>query len=222
MNTAATPSPPSPAPQRPLRLHRFALSGHAHRVELFLSLLGLPHECVDVDLPQGAHKRPDFLRLNPFGQVPVLEDGDLVLPDSNAILVYLASRYDGSGRWWPRDPVGCAQVQRWFSVAAGPLANGPSAARVACLFGRPRDERHHAVAHELFARMEAHLNGRDWLAAEHPTLADVSLYSYSAHAPEGGVSLRDYPRLRAWIARVEALPGFVGMPRSPLPDSQAA
>jgi glutathione S-transferase len=213
---------PTPTPDRPLRLHRFALSGHAHRVELFLSLLGLPYENVDVDLPAGAHKREDFLRLNPFGQVPVLEDGDVVLPDSNAILVYLAGRYDPSGQWWPREPLACAQVQRWFSVAAGPLANGPSAARVARLFGRPHDERSHLVAHELFKRMEAHLEGRDWLAAPHATLADVSLYTYTAHAPEGGVSLDGYPRLRAWIARVEALPGFVGMARSPLPTAPDA
>lgn len=210
---------PSHQPERPLRLHRFALSGHAHRVELMLSLLGLPHETVDVDLPGGEHRRPDFLRLNAFAQVPVLEDGDVVLPDSNAILVYLASRYDASGRWWPRDPLACAQVQRWLSVAAGPLAHGPAAARVARLFGRPQDPRCHQVAHELFQRMEAQLDGRDWLAAAHPTLADVALYSYTAHAPEGGVSLQDYPRLRAWIARVEALPGFVGMVRSPLPEA---
>lgn len=203
----------SPRPAQPLRLHRFALSGHAHRVQLFLSLLGLPFECIDVDLAGGAHKRPDFLRLNPFGQVPVLEDGDVVLPDSNAILVYLASRYGASGGWWPSDPVRCAEVQRWFSVAAGPLAAGPAAARVARLFGRPEDPRTHTIAQELFTRLENHLTGRDWLVGSHPTLADVALYTYTAHAPEGGISLDPYPGLRAWLARVEALPGFVGMAR---------
>ncbi len=200
-------------PTRPLRLHRFALSGHAHRVQLFLSLLGLPFECVDVDLVGGAHKQPAFLQLNPFGQVPVLEDGDVVLPDSNAILVYLASRYDASGQWWPRDPVRCAEVQRWFSVAAGPLAAGPAAARVARLFKRPEDPRPHAIAQELFTRMENHLAAREWLVGDHPTLADVALYTYTAHAPEGGITLEAYPHLCRWLARVEALPGFVGMAR---------
>lgn len=218
MNTSTATT--TTAPARPLRLHRAALSGHAHRVQLFLSLLGLPYECVDVDLARGAQRQPDFLRLNPFGQVPVLEDGDTVLADSNAILVYLASRYDASGRWWPREALACAQVQRWFSVAAGPLASGPGAARLATLFGRPQDEAAQAAAHALFARLEAHLDGRDWLAAPHPTLADLAIYSYSAHAPEGGVSLQAYPRLRAWIARLEALPGFVGMRPSPLPDTR--
>jgi glutathione S-transferase len=73
------------------------------------------------------------------------------------------------------------------------------------------------VAERLFTLMEAHLSGQDWLAAPHPTLADVAMYTYTAHAPEGGVSLDAYPALRAWLARVEALPGFVGMVRSPLP-----
>jgi glutathione S-transferase len=80
-----------------IRLHGFFLSGHTHRAELFLSLLGLPYERIEVDLAKGAHKKPDFLALNPFGQVPVLEDGDAVVSDSNAILVYLALRYDTSG-----------------------------------------------------------------------------------------------------------------------------
>jgi glutathione S-transferase len=209
--------PAKDRPAQPLRLYRHPLSGHAHRVEMFLSLLGLPFEAVDIDLMQGAHRRPEFLALNPFGQVPVLEDGEIVLPDSNAILIYLASRYDPTGRWWPQDPLGAARVQRWLSVAAGQLVQGPGNARVAVLFGRPQDPRCHEVAERLFTLMEAHLSGQDWLAAPHPTLADVAMYTYTAHAPEGGLGLDAYPALRAWLARVEALPGFVGMVRSPLP-----
>ena len=112
----------------PIRLYRHALSGHAHRVELLLSLLGLPHELIDVDLLAGAQKSPEFLAKNPFGQVPVIEDGPLTLADSNAILVYLASRYDEPRRWLPTDPVAAAQVQRWLSVAAGPQAPPPAPA----------------------------------------------------------------------------------------------
>src|SRR5262245_44162821 len=108
-------------PMQPLRLHRAAISGHCHRAELFVSLLGLPHELIEVDLRAGVHKRPEFLRLNAFGQVPVLEDGDVVVPDSNAILIYLATRY-APANWYPTDPAGRAAVQRWLSVAAGPLA----------------------------------------------------------------------------------------------------
>jgi glutathione S-transferase len=181
----------------------------------------LPFETVAVDLPAGAHKRPEFLALNVFGQVPVIEDGAVVLADSNAILVYLALTYDAGRRWLPTAPQAQAEVQRWLSVAAGPLAHGPAAARVAVLFGRPDQPAARAAAVQLFTTMERHLEARDWLAADHATLADVALYSYTAHAPEGAVSLASYPRLRGWIARVEALPGFVGMVRSPVPPAQA-
>lgn len=198
-----------------IRLHRVPLSGHAHRVELMLSLLGLPFETVEVDLAGGAHKTPAFLAMNPFGQVPVIEDGEATLADSNAILVYLATRYDTSGRWLPRDPLGAAAVQRWLSVAAGELLNGPGLARVEVLFKRPRDPQRHRLAARLFEVMEAHLAQQEWLAGTAPTIADIALYTYTAHAPEGGVSLQPYPRLRRWLARIEALPGFVGMRRSP-------
>jgi glutathione S-transferase len=203
-----------------LRLHRFALSGHAHRAELMLSLLGLKADLVDVDLRGGAQKQPAFLSLNAFGQVPVLEDGPkdnpVVIADSNAILVYLAGKYDRSGRWLPADPVTAAQVQRWLSVAAGQLVNGPARARMVALFKSPFDhEACKQVAAQLFGVMERHLQGRDFLAAAHPTIADIALYSYTAHAPEGDVSLQPYPNIRAWLARIEALPGFVGMPKAP-------
>lgn len=201
----------------PIRLYRYALSGHAHRVQLMLSLLQLPCELIDVDLPAGAHKTPAFLARNPFGQVPVIEDGDFTLADSNAILVYLALRHDPARRWLPADPRRQAAVQRWLGAAAGPLAAGPAAARVAELFKRPKDPQRVAIANNLFGVMDAHLAGRDWLAAEHPTIADVALYTYTAHAPEGGIALEPWPGVCAWVQRVEALPGFVGMPRSPLP-----
>jgi len=197
-----------------IRLHRVALSGHSHRVELFLSLLGLPFTLVDVDIRAGEHKRPAFLAMNAFGQVPVLEDGEVTLADSNAILVYLASRHDAGRRWLPTDPVTAAQVQRWLSVAAGELAAGPAAARLIRLFGAPLDaERAAATAARLFGLLEAHLADRPFLAAATPTIADVALYAYTAHAPEGGISLAPYPHIRAWLARIEALPGFVPMVR---------
>jgi glutathione S-transferase len=199
-----------------LKLHGFPLSGHAHRARLFLSLLGLPFEMIDVDLPNKAHKSPAFLALNPFGQVPVLEDGDAVIADSNAILVYLATKY-GDASWLPRDPLGAARVQRWLSAAAGPLAFGPAAARLIALFKAPFNQAEvTSRARALFAVMEAELGNRAYLTGAAPTIADIALYSYTAHAPEGGVSLEEYPRIRAWLAGIEALPGFVPMVRSPV------
>jgi len=205
------------SPARPIRLYRHALSGHSHRVELFLSLLRLPFELIDVDLAKGAHKAPEFLAKNPLGQVPVSEDGDLTLPDSNAILVYLAARYDASGRWYPREPVAAARVQQWLSISAGQLAYGPAAARLVSVFGAKLDhERAKAIAAQLYAVVDPHLATRRFLVGEEPTIADVAIYSYTAHAPEGGVSLEPYANVRAWLARVEALAGFVPMRRTPL------
>lgn len=207
------------SPTRSIRLHRFALSGHAHRAQLMLSLLGVPHELVDVDLAGGAQRTPDFLALNPLGQVPVIQDGDTVVADSNAILVYLALTRDPHRRWLPEDALAQAKVQRWLSAAAGPLAFGAASARVAHLFGRPLNPQSITLARQLLDGTERHLDGREWLAASHPTIADVAMYSYTAHAPEGGIPLAPWPRTRAWLRRFEGLPGFVAMARSPVPSS---
>ena len=198
-----------------IKVYRHALSGHCHRIELMLSLLGLPATFIDVDLAAGEHKASPFLNLNAFAQVPVLDDQGVILADSNAILVYLERRYgsgQGAGRWLPDDPLIQAQVQRWLSVAAGPLANSAMKARLVTVFNAPFDpEPLIADAHELFAIVDAHLAHQPFLASEHATLAEISLYSYIAHAPEGNVSLEPYPHIRTWLQRIEALEGFVPM-----------
>ncbi|MDM0050327.1 glutathione S-transferase family protein [Variovorax sp. J22R115] len=204
---------PATRPAQPIKVYGASISGHSHRVKLFLSLLELPFETIEVNLRAGEHRTPEFLRRNAFGQVPVIEDGDTTLADSNAILVYLNERYAADpARWYPRDPVGAARVQRWLSVAAGQLASGPSVARVIVLFGQTRDATDViARAHELLRVMELELAERPFLAGSSATLADIANHTYVAHAPEGNVSLEAYPRVREWLARVEELPGFVPM-----------
>ena len=198
-----------------IKLFRHPLSGHAHRVELLLSLLNVPTELVFVDLAKGAHKQAEFLAINPFGQVPAIDDNGTVLSDSNAILVYLAKKYDTSGRWLPAEPVAAAKVQRWLSVAAGQIASGPATARLITVFGAPHDaESTIARSHALLQVVEKELTNSPFLAGSTATLADVAGYTYIAHAPEGNVSLADYPQVRAWLARIEALPGFVPMQRT--------
>ena len=195
-----------------IKLYRHALSGHSHRAQLLLSLLGLNAELVDVDLAAGEHKQAEFLARNRFGQVPVLEDGDTVIADSNAILVYLAERYDASNSWLPVDPVAAAEVQRFLSTAAGQVAFGPAAARLVNVFGAALDhKRAIEVAHTVLGVLESHLDGRDWLVGNSPTIADVANYAYIAHAPEGDVTLDNYPNVRTWLGRIETLPGFVPM-----------
>ena len=200
-----------------IKLHRHALSGHSHRVELFLSILELDSEIIDVDLGNGAHKQPEYLKKNVFGQVPMLDDAKLTLSDSNAILTYLAIRYDVERTWLPLDAIEAAEVQRFLSVSAGKIAHGPAAARLVNVFGARLDHEYAIeVSHSILVILEAHLKGRDWLATQNPTIADLSNYAYIAHAPEGGVSLKDYPNIRAWLKRVEALPGFVAMQSTPV------
>ena len=205
-----------------MQLYAYALSGHSHRVRLFLSLLGLEHTLVDVDLRAGAHKTPEHLARNPFGQVPVLVDGDTTIADSTAILVYLARKH-GATDWLPEAPAAAAAVQRWLSVASNEVANSVAVARAIVLFDRPADPREPiARAHALLAKMDAHLAGRDWLATDAPTLADVALYAYVARAPEGNVDLAGYAQVRAWLQRVEALPRFVPFAETPIGLSAVA
>ncbi|NYT87050.1 glutathione S-transferase family protein [Pollutimonas harenae] len=198
-----------------MKIYHHHLSGHCHRVVLFASLLGLTYELVDVDLSSGAHKQAEFLALNPFGQVPVLEDDGVAIADSNAILVYLAKK-GGREDWLPEDPQGAAAVQRWLSVAAGEIAYGPAAARLITVFGASYNSKEVIErAHALLDKLQHHLTASDWLAADHPTIADVAVYSYIARAPEGNVDLSAYPAVERYLSRIEALPGFVPFAQTP-------
>ncbi|WP_424928608.1 glutathione S-transferase family protein [Amaricoccus tamworthensis] len=203
----------------PIKLYRTPKSGHCHRVELMLAFLGLPYETVDLDMANGAHKAPEFLKISPFGLVPAIDDGGYTLADSNAILVYLVQTYAKGSHWLPQAPKDAAEVQRWLTVAADNVYSGPCAARLVTVFNAPLD---HAAAvrkaHDLFRVMDAHLAGRDWLATEEITIADVAGYSFIAHAPEGGVDLAPYGNIRGWLSRIERQPGFVGMATSPIPE----
>ena len=204
----------STQPAQPIRLHTTLLSGHGHRVKLFLTMLDLPFTVTELNMAAGDNRKPAHLALNPFGEVPVIEDGDVVLSDSNAILVYLARKY-GDPSWLPQDPLGAAAVQRWLSLAAGKIAYGPCAARLVTLFGAPHHlETAQKIADGLFKVLDAELSGKRFAVGETPTIADIAAHSYIAHAPEGGVSLEPYPHIRAWLKRVEALPRFLPMPAS--------
>lgn len=201
-------------PNHPIRFYSTELSGHCHRVKLFLTMLDLPFETEEFDMAAGDQRRPAYLQINPFGEVPAIRDGDTVLFDSNAILVYLARKY-GDPSWLPSDPEGAAAVQRWLTLAAGPIAYGPCTARLVTVFGVKLDLRAaREVATKLFNVIENEFRDKSFAAGETPTIADIAAYAYIAHAPEGGISLDPYPNLRAWLRRIEALPRFVPMPAS--------
>ena len=204
----------------PLVVHGTVLSGHTHRIINLLGLLGLPHRLVDS--PVAVRRTPEFLALNPLGQIPVLQDGDVVLADSNAILVYLARRYAPGSPWLPDEPVAAARVQRWLSLCSNEMKNGPAAARFLTVWGGEGDfAAAHALSAKLFAFMESHLASHRFLAADHATIADISGYPYAARAPEGRIPLDGFPHVRAWLAGVEALPGSKPMPMTPIQQAKA-
>ena len=200
-------------PNPSITLYGLPISGHCHRVELMLRMLKLEFHYEHVSRTD--FSSPNFLALNPLGQIPILKDGDLVLPDFNAILVYLATTYDAARLWYPATPVISANIQRWLSVAAGEMRFGPAMARAIRLSIRPGDlGAAQKIAERLLTFMNAHLAERSFLADTAPTIADLACYSYVAVAPEGDISLEPYSHVRAWLERIEALPGFTPMPRS--------
>jgi len=195
-----------------ITLYDNPLSGHGHRVRLFLSLLGLEHETVVIDFQANEHKSPDYLKLSPLGQVPTMTDADTIITDSCAALVYLAKKYGPD--WLPEDPEGAARIQRWLSSASGELYRGPVLARSIRVFGRPYDYDNAVMwSRRLLDWMQGELSDRHWLAAGRATIADVAMYSYLAVADEGGIDLAAYPAVTRWLRDVEALPGFVPMQR---------
>lgn len=195
-----------------MKLYDRDISGNAYKVRLLLALLQVPYERITVDLPGGENRKPEFLRLNPRGQIPVVEDDGRVFWDSTAILVYLARRHGGEP-WLPTDAAGMAEVMQWLALAQNEILYGLARARAINLFKRPWNlEEAQATGRRALEVLESRLASHEWLALERPTIADVACFPYVALAPEGGVSLEACPAVKRWISRVQKLPGYVGMP----------
>jgi glutathione S-transferase len=195
-----------------IKLYDFILSGNSYKIRLMLSILGLEYESISVNLKAGEQKTPEFLTVNPFGQVPVLVDGDFVLRDSQAILVYLAQKYGGAS-WLPADAESLGLVMQWLSTSTLDIQRGLAAARVYHLMGRKLDiEVATAHAYGVLGVINQHLAKRQWLECDRPTLADIACFPYIGLAADGKISLADYPHVSAWIARIKQIPGYIGMP----------
>ena len=196
-----------------ITLYDFQLSGHAHKVRLMLSLLGIEYLRHEVSLRDGEQRSAVFHKLNPFHHVPVLEDDGVVIRDSNAILAYLARHY--APEWYPQDALSVARIQEWLAVSTKELVEGPGSARLVNVFNAQLDHQLAiARSHALLTIMDKHLKTRSWIAVDHASIADIAMYSYTAHAPEGGVSLTAYKHVQQWLSRIEALPGYIPMPKT--------
>ena len=194
-----------------MKLYEFERSGNCHKVRMLLSMLGLSWESIPVDSPAGDTRRPEFLALNPRGQIPVLDDGGLVIWDSMAILCYLARQY--GPEWLPMETIAFTRVMQWLAVSENELLYGLAQARAALQFGRPCDlEQARSAGESGLRTLEAQLAREQWLAGGRPTVADVACYPYVALAPEADVALEPYPGVRRWLGAVQALPGYRAMP----------
>ena len=194
------------------RLYDLELSGNCYKVRLLAALLGVPLDIVPVDFLGGAHKQPPLVDLNAFGELPIFEDGGVVLRDSQAILVYMARKWGGEN-WLPTDAAGLAQVTAWLMVAENEIARGPNDARLHDAFGYELDvEVARSKTVHILKLMEGHLARAPWLALDRVTVADIACMPYVALSHQGGVPIYGYPAVSAWVERVKALPGFVGMP----------
>ena len=190
-----------------VKLYDYPLSGNCFKVRQMLAWLGVEYQTVPVDFfPGREHKSAAFLaHVNPLGQLPVLDDDGFVLRDAQAILVYLASRYDPHGRWYPQDPKLRGQIAMW-------LATADEITRTASASVAGRDGAR-AVVRVLADHLAEQAGaGLRWLAsAPEPTIADIACFPYVALAGEGGVSLDEFPALRNWVWNVRHVHGFIGM-----------
>jgi glutathione S-transferase len=202
-----------------MKLYDYVLSGNCYKIRLLGSFLNLKFDVVPVDFyPGREHRSPAFREINPLGQIPVLEDGGLFLRDAQAILVYLANRYDASRQWWPaNDPEKVGLVQQWLSFADQITATA-SAARLHDMLGYDLDVgAARSGARRLFRVLDDHLTeqgfaARPWLVGETPTIADIACFPYTALAADGGIELTPFKAVQCWLRNITDLPNFVPMP----------
>ena len=201
-----------------IKLYDYILSGSCYKVRLMLNILNVEYEAVPVDFYPGLeHKKPDFLALNPLGQLPVLTDNDLILRDAQSILLYLASKYDSQRTWFPGDPATRGQVAMWTAFGGDEIM-AASAARLHDVLNYPFDvDQQRKSAHAAFLILDDHIaeqeiKGFDWLAGTSPTIADIACFPYVSLSEDGGISREEYPAIERWLRRVMDVPGFIDMP----------
>ncbi len=193
-----------------MKLYLSTDSGNAYKVRILLSLLKVPYEQVVLSLKDKEHKQASFIKLNPRGEVPVIEDGGTVIWDSGACLLYIARKYGGE-QWLPTAPAAMAEVMQWLALAATEIQVGLQYTRRGLKQGRwtaGNLEQGQTIGRIALATLENRLQNNDWLALGRPTIADVACFPYVETAPEAQLPLEPYPGIVAWLARCEAMPGW--------------
>lgn len=200
-----------------LILHEYAPSGNCYKIRLTAALTGTAIERRGYDILAGETRTAAFLaNVNANGRIPVLQDGERFLPESNAACFYLA---DGTALI-PADPFDRADMLRWMFWEQ--YNHEPNIATVRFWMGwvgeanlddlqRALLPGKRAAGESALKLMDEHLAGRDWFVGDAPSLADICLYAYTHVAEEGGFALAPFPAVRAWIARVEGLDDYIAI-----------
>ena len=196
-------------------VHGMSASGNCYKVRLLLEQLGVPYQWHEVDTLGGGTRTPQFLAMNPNGQVPVLEyESGRCLPESGAILYYLA---EGTP-FWPAERLARAETLRWMFFEQYSHEPYIAVARFICLFLPPDHPRRadlprlHVRGGEALEVMERQLAAHEWFAGGRYTIADIALFAYTHAAADGGFDLGPFPAIGRWLARVRAQPRWLPMP----------
>jgi len=193
-----------------ITIYNMPLALNCYKVRLLCSLLNIEYHREPIDLLKDEHKTPEFLALNSFSQLPVLKNGDFILRDSQAILVWLARKY-GDDTWMPSDPDREATVNSWLAAAGYELRLGPYDARLAKLFPWlcVNADTVNEQSEKALRLFNDRLSGRDWIALDTPTVADIAAFPAISQCGDGDISLANYGAVAAWTDRVRLLPGFI-------------
>ncbi len=202
------------------RLYSMQRSGNCYKVRLALARLGVPYESVEVDILKGETHTPDFLAKNPSGQIPLLEIApNRYLAESNAILWFLGEDSHLVGD----DPAQRASVLQWLFFEQHAIVPNIGAAYFwLCLIKGGRDLQRHALddwmeeGQRSLNLLDKHIGTRRYFAGNRYSIADIALYAYTHLAEQCDYDLTPFPALRAWLARVAAEPGHIGMEESVL------
>jgi glutathione S-transferase len=196
---------------QPLRLYDYPASCNCYKVRLLLRQLGRSYERINVDIFDGETLTEEFFAVNPMRTTPVLEVAPgQYLPESNAILVYLAR----GSQYLPEEPLEFAQVMRWLIYEQTDVVPMIGGLRFRLLVGRwkpsdPRALRRRTGALDVLTLLDRHLRAREFFVGDRYTIADIALFAYTHRAGEADLDLEPYENVRAWIDRVMQQPGFI-------------
>jgi len=196
-------------------LYGHDISGNTYKIKLLMSLLGLEYNFISLDVVNKQHKSEAYLKLNPRGEFPLLVDGESVIWDSQAILIYLVMQYqqkEAEHKWYATSAIEVAQITQWLTVANNEIFNSLAKARVIVKLGFDGDlAENQKKGQQVLQWLNQHLEDNDWLANNKKSIADIACYPYVALSEEGNIDLEPYENIHKWFNRITSLKGYTVM-----------